>query len=158
MADSFSLLVLRKSSGAESTLGDLFWTSPERYWLAFTLEDQHQDEKIPGETRIPAGRYPLRLRNWGRLDKRYVTRYGLDFHKGMLEICEVPGFTDILVHSGTTNADTRGCLLLGDEQRQNVTQDGFIGNSRAAYQRVYPGIAELLAAGEEVSIQFVDLA
>lgn len=46
------------------------------------------------------------------------------------EVTNVPGHTGILFHSGNFNADSEGCILLGEEQ------DGLLGisNSRVAFQ------------------------
>ena len=158
MPDPHELLLLRHSTGEHSTLGLLFWTSPERIWLAYTLEDPFNAVKIPGETRIPGMmRFKLRLRTWGGFHERYSSRYP-DMHKGIIEVCDVPGFTDILIHIGNTAKDTRGCILLTDTQDQNVTLIGFGGSSARAYERVYPQIAAPLAAGHEVGLTVWDYA
>ena len=104
------VVVDRLFADAEATVGVVRAGSP----LCFSLEDQWQPSgrKIPGETRIPAGIYPLRVRAHGGFHTRYAERFG-PAHRGMLEICDVPNFTDILIHCGNTNADTAGCLLVG---------------------------------------------
>ncbi len=137
----------RFSSQSDSTLGLL---RVNGQFACFILEDEYRAIKVPGETRIPAGRYPLKLRTHGGFHNRYINKYGTNFHKGMLEICEVPGFTDILIHTGNTDDHTAGCLLVGDTCTQNVTKEGFVGSSVDAYQRVYPPIADALLNGEEV--------
>jgi hypothetical protein len=72
---------------------------------------------------------------------------------------DVPDFEYILLHCGNTDEDTAGCLLLGDTQENNnIKKNGFIGRSTAAYMRVYPPIAAALEAGEEVTIEYRDLA
>ena len=96
-------------SGAEATLGII---RVDGEALCFALEDQAQQEKIPGETRIPAGRYAVRVRTHGGLHQRCLRRFpGL--HQGMLELAGVAGFTDILIHPGNTDDDTAGCILPG---------------------------------------------
>jgi hypothetical protein len=50
------LRVIRMYSQDDFTLGALYLESKEgREFLCFTLEDEHRDEKVMGETRIPAG-------------------------------------------------------------------------------------------------------
>jgi len=152
---TMTLEVLRFSSGVDSTLGALFDTTNGRRFLAFTLEDERREIKIVGETRIPAGTYEIKLRTTGGFHSRYTRRYG-DFHKGMLHVQNVPNFEYILIHTGNTDEDTMGCLLVGDTSQQNITQEGFVGSSGNAYQRIYPDIADHLVDGGEVQITYID--
>ena len=145
----------RYSSGAEATLGFLFSRVGGRHFEAYTLEDQAQARKMPGETRIPAGTYPLALRTEGGFHQRYAARFG-QMHKGMLWLQEVPGFDFVLLHCGNTDLDTRGCILLGDAVRQNLTDRGRLEQSEAAYRRVYPILAAWLAAGQRVELMVTD--
>ncbi|MBK3519927.1 DUF5675 family protein [Carboxylicivirga marina] len=147
------LKVVRYSSSEESTLGLLFI---DGVFACYTLEDEHRDVKVMGETRIPSGRYRVELRTFGRLHWRYLRKYGMDFHKGMLQIMNVPGFTDILIHKGNDDDDTAGCLLLGDSVNNNQMKDGFIGSSMVAYNRVYAVIRDALSNGNEVFLVLSD--
>jgi hypothetical protein len=45
---------------------------------------------------------------------------------------------------------------VGDSSIQNITEEGMIGSSTAAYKRIYPPIAAALERGEEVIITYVD--
>lgn len=161
---ALEFLALRFSSGAESTLGALFelgirtaYAPPatDRRFLCFLIEDQWQPSKVPGETRIPAGRYRIRLRRFGGFHARYSARFP-DMHAGMLELLDVPGFTDILVHCGNGDNDTAGCLIVADHAFQNVTARGRVEASEAAYRRVYPRIAQAAARLEGAFITFQD--
>ena len=49
-----------------------------------------------------------------------------------------------------------GCLLVADSSTQNVTKDGFVGASVAAYIRVYPDLAQWLVDGNKLSITYID--
>jgi hypothetical protein len=153
------LEVVRFSSQKDSTNGLLFKrTSKGHQFLCYTLEDEHRDEKVSGETRVPAGRYMLTLRTVGGFHSRYKKKFP-DIHKGMLWVTEVPGFEYILIHIGNTDEDTAGCLLVGDTQKVNFgDSDGFIGSSVPAYKRIYPEIAEAISSGEEVWITYKDIA
>ena len=150
------LEVLRFSSDSDSTLGLLFNVTDKRKFLCFTLEDEFRENKIKGETRIPAGTYPITLRTEGGFNERYTEKFGEDFNKGMLWVREVPGFEYILIHIGNNDDDTEGCLLVGDSQNQNITRSGFIGKSTQAYKRIYPPIANTLVNGGQVSINYID--
>ena len=152
------LEVLRISSQVDSTNGILFDISNgKREFLCYTLEDEHRDEKVMKETRIPAGTYNITLRTAGGFHSRYIKKYG-NMHKGMLWVRDVPGFEYILIHTGNTDEHTAGCLLVGDTQSQNVTKskDGFVGASVDAYKRIYPPIAKALEEGKKVTITYTN--
>ena len=151
------LEVLRFSSQKDSTNGILFDVTEDRKFLAYTLEDEHREEKVMSETRIPAGTYKITLRTVGGFHGRYSKKYG-EMHKGMLWVRNVPNFEYILIHTGNTDEHTAGCLLVGDTQNQNITKSksGFIGSSVDAYKRIYPPIASALERGDDVEISYVD--
>ncbi len=133
----------------EETIGRLYIDGSHQ---CYTLEDQHRDIKVHGDTRIPAGRYQIRLRTEGGFHARYLKKFGAAFHKGMLHVTQVPGFEFILIHIGNTDADTAGCLLVGLSHRGRS-----IGSSEAAYRNIYPPVAAALLAGKEVWIEYIDL-
>jgi hypothetical protein len=155
--EKMKLEVLRVSSQKDSTNGLLFDTTAERKFLCYTLEDEHRNEKVKHETRIPEGNYKIKLRKVGSFHSKYAAKYG-SMHKGMLHVQDVPGFEYILIHTGNTDEHTSGCLLVGDTQQQNVTKSksGFIGASVDAYKRIYSPIAEALERGDEVEISYID--
>lgn len=126
-----------------------------RFWC-FGLEDEYRVVKVKGETRISAGRYPITLREeGGNVNPRYAKRFP-KIHKGMLHIQGVPNFTWVYIHCGNTDDHTDACYLVGDQLTQNITDEGFLGASSAAYRRIYPKIAGAILSGEEVWITFVD--
>ena len=149
------LEVLRFSSQDDSTMGALFDVTDGRKFLAYTIEDEHRDVKVAGETRVPAGTYNITLRTVGGFHSRYEAKYG-SMHKGMLWVRDVPNFEYILIHTGNTDEHTDGCLLVGNTSQENITRSGFIGESVGAYKRIYPAIAKVLVDGGEVSITYVD--
>ena len=154
------LRVLRYSSQKDSTSGALFEVTENGSlnFLCYTLEDEYREDKISGETRIPAGAYQLKLRKVGGFHGRYMERFP-KIHRGMLEVIGVPNFTYVLIHCGNDDDDTAGCLLVGNTQTSNLEKaDGFIGSSTAAYKKIYPPIAEALEMGEKVTIEYVDYA
>ncbi|MCI4669063.1 MAG: DUF5675 family protein [Bacteroidia bacterium] len=149
------LQVIRYSSGKESTLGMLFNVTEKKKFLAYTIEDEHQEEKVKGDTRIPNGTYEIKLRKEGGFHTRYKKKFK-DIHKGMLHIVNVPKFEYILIHVGNTDDDTAGCLLVADGAHQNLTQNGRIESSTRAYERIYPELAKAIEDGKKVGIQYVD--
>lgn len=145
------LEVVRYFTSNDFTLGMLLDVTEGRKFLCYTLEDEHREEKVMHETRIPAGTYKITLRTTGGFHGRYSKKYG-SMHKGMLWVRDVPGFEYILIHTGNTDEHTSGCLLVGNSSDYK----GFIGSSVDAYKRVYPSIAEALENGEDVEITYTD--
>ena len=122
-------------------------------FVCYGLEDEYREDKIVGETRIPAGRYQVRLRTEGGHHLKYQKRFP-DIHRGMLHIQNVPNFEWILIHCGNTDADTMGCLLVGSQAN---TQAGnmSISDSSGAYRKFYPMVVDAAAAGD-LSINYQD--
>jgi hypothetical protein len=140
--------LIRLESNAKGTLGVLL--PPAGTAWCYTLEDPARDgPKIPGATRIPAGRYELKLRREGGFHARYLARFGAEFHRGMLHLQGVPEFTWVLLHCGNAPEDTAGCPLVGEVAIQTTLGPRLRG-SQTAYQRVYPPIAAALERGERL--------
>ena len=153
------LIVLRISSQENSTSGILMKENSEGAleFLCYTLEDEYREVKIKGKTRVPAGTYPVVLRKEGGFNERYSKKFP-DMHIGMLHIINVLNFEYILIHVGNTDADTAGCLLVGNSQVSNLIQkDGFVGSSTDAYKDIYPDIAKAIEEGQEVSIEYKNI-
>ncbi len=154
-----NLEVVRFSGAEETTLGLWFdvTTGVRQFWC-FTLEDRYRAVKVSGSTRIPAATYKLELRTHGGWHEAYSKpgHWAYEFHKGMIEITNVEGFTDILVHPLNRHTETKGCIGVGDGVSQNITDEGLLQSSRAAYRRIYPPIAAALLAGEPVALHVRD--
>lgn len=134
----------------KSTLGQL---SIEEKDFCVTLEDKFVPiyEKVNGETRIPAGRYPIRKRKvLSNLTKKYRTIKALkgifDWH---LEICDVPFFENVYIHIGNYAKDTDGCVLVGEKF---VIGRAMITNSTKVYIGFYKLVSQALEKDEEVWI------
>jgi hypothetical protein len=132
----------------ESTIGALY--IDDRF-CCFTLEDQAQPIKIAAETRIPRGVYPIKLRTEGQLHAKYAGKF--PEHRGMLWLQGVPEFEWVYIHVGNTDDHTAGCVLVGD----TAFADGRLGESQAAYRRLYGQVCNALLAGEPVEISVEDL-
>ena len=131
------ITVSRFLSDDDSTLSIV---SVDGKFACFGLEDEHRLEKVPKETRIPAGTYRVGLRTVGGFHNRYSRKFR-SFHKGMLHVQDVPGFTHILIHVGNTDADTAGCLLVGTGATARVG-DISVQSSVEAYKRLYRAVVE----------------
>lgn len=152
------LQTLRISTGLESTLGILHVVGQgvDTSFRCFTMEDQPNEPKVPGETRIPAGRYQILLRNEGGMNERYKEKFA--FHRGMLHLQAVPNFTFVYIHYGNFDDETDGCILVGDGAKSNVIADGMVSSSVAAYERLYKEVITAMDDGEEVFITVEDYA
>jgi hypothetical protein len=144
--------VIRYNSKSDFTDGLLFINGD---FKTHTLEDENRSSKVFGKTRIPNGRYKIKLRKEGGFHNNYLNKYGSTFHKGMLHITNVPNFEYILIHIGNDDGDTAGCLLVG--MTNNADDVGFIGASSVAYKKIYPTISNALMKGEEVWINYKDI-
>lgn len=125
----------------------------EHKFVCFGLEDEYRETKVKHETRIPAGIYQIKVRRHGGFHERYKKRFS-GLHKGMLEVCDVENFTNVLIHCGNTDEHTSGCLLLGltccsESNKMSV------GNSSDAYKLFYNKVIQAAIDGE-LSINFYD--
>ena len=154
-----TLGLYRMATGQDSTLGTRFMSTGEgkgkRKYLCFTLEDEHRDEKVMHETRIPSGTYQIKLRTEGGYHNKYSHRFK-DIHKGMLHLQDVPNFKYILIHCGNTDEHTSGCLLLGYGPKRVGGGEFELYNSTQAYFDVYPPVANHPADGGTVTIEIHD--
>jgi len=119
-------------------------------FFCFILEDGPRNEKVAGHTRIPEGRYRLIQRKRGRFHEKYRMTFG---HSFVVELENVPGFTDILIHVGNSPEDTRGCLLTATsfEYHDTPHQINYRGtNSVAAYKELYNHFAEWFKEFENI--------
>jgi hypothetical protein len=112
-------------------------------FCAYGLEDEHRVIKVAGETRVPAGRYQVKVRHEGKHYQQYQRLFP-EWHRGTLHITNVPGFKWIMIHIGNTDEDTEGCLLVGSSVGRDMTLKG----SRDAYRRFYLKVIEAAELGE----------
>lgn len=107
-----------------------------------TLEDAVRDlnkngkfdngeKKVYAKTAIPYGTYEIK---W---------TYSPRFKKYTPQLMNVPSFEGIRIHSGNSNTDTEGCLLLGENKKV-----GMVLNSRATINKFYPIIKEACSNGK----------
>jgi Steigviridae/Suoliviridae L,D-carboxypeptidase/transpeptidase len=104
----------------------------------FVLEDtvRAPGVKIQNETAIPAGRYRMVV-DWSNRFKKYA------FH-----ILDVPNYAGIRMHSGNTDKDTDGCLLVGDERALNA-----VFGSHKAFISLWEKLTEEAGFNEEHGCQ-----
>lgn len=102
--------------------------------LCSTLEDMVRETgvKIERETAIPVGRYEV------------IINFSTRFQRPMPLLLNVPGFTGIRIHSGNTEKDTEGCILVGKQTEATWV----ISNSRATFSVIFKKIEDALKKGK----------
>lgn len=132
-----NLLLERVQIDDDVTIGSL---SIEGEWQCWTCEDVVRADgvKVPGQTAIPFGRYPVVI-SWS-------PRFGRDLP--LLE--SVPNFTGVRIHPGNTAADTEGCILPGLDRHPKS-----VGRSRKAFDALYAQIAGAIRRRDSVHIEIV---
>lgn len=105
-------------------------------------------KKVPGETAIPQGTYPVAM---DVVSPKYsAVKWFKDLCGGkMPRLQDVPGFNGILIHPGGSNGplDTRGCILVGRN-----TKVGKLTESRATFEKLYKLMRAAADRGENISI------
>ena len=114
------------------TIGQLF---VDGQYFCDTLEDVPRAVKVQNETCIPTGDYQVSIDFSNR------------FQRDMPHVLDVPGFDGIRIHSGNTDKDTDGCILVG----QNKIK-GEVINSRDTFNKLFPLMQNAIKEGEEISI------
>ena len=110
----------RRWLNEKATLGELF-IDGDTFRQCYTLEDVVREEKIPGETAIPYGRYEV------------ILNYSNRFKRIMPRILNVQNFKGVLLHYGNVPEDTEGCILVG----RIIVNSAAIGESRLAFSELF---------------------
>lgn len=137
-AAALEIEIRREIYTERATIGRLYVNGE---FECYTLEDRARAAgvKIPGATCIPAGSYQVAI------------NYSSRFRRTMPQLLEVPGFAGIRIHSGNTEADTQGCILVGQSRAED-----FVGGSRAAFRKLFARLQAAVAAGRGVRITVID--
>lgn len=138
------ILIERFDSGSNDTIGKLYIDGD---FMCYTLEDEFREVKKKGDTRIPSGTY--------KVGKRYSPSFSPKTGHDMLWVKDVPGFQFILIHTGNTEDDTEGCLIVG-MKIGSLNNKRAVLDSKTAYNKIYPIISDAIDNGEEVEIIYMD--
>lgn len=129
-----NITLQRRPSQGKATIGELMVDGKR---IAYSLEDVVRNEKVYGETAIPAGEYKVVITPSPR------------FKRNLPLLLNVPGYEGVRIHPGNTSADTLGCILPGTAvtpDAQSVTQ------SKLAFDKVNNLIQTALDKGEQVTL------
>jgi len=156
--------VKRISDNGRTSLGVLYIDGIAK---CGTIEDREQKgSKVKGITRVSNGTYKLGLRSEGSFHSKYLSKYGKDYHKGMLCIYNAPNwslkcpdgkeFQYILIHLGNTDKDTEGCLLPNfvlDFANDKGSRSGD------AYEHIYPILRDAILSNPNgyIGIEYSDI-
>lgn len=135
------LLLERDIKTPTFTLGKLYVDGQFKF---YTCEDAIREKpgvpveewKIPAQTAIPKGTY------------RVIITFSNRFQKHLPLLLDVPGFKGIRIHSGNTEKDTEGCILVGTGR-----SNGAVTNSRLAMSVLMPMLENTLGTREIVTIE-----
>ena len=111
------ITVKRLYKTENSTIGEMLI---DGVFECFTLEDKERPVKIKGETAIPKGTYRVIINESNR------------FKRLLPLLIDVPNFEGVRIHSGNSNHDTEGCILVGQNRNKN-----YIGQSRKAFDKLF---------------------
>lgn len=128
------LQLTRKWLTDRSTIGEL---TIEGAFECYTLEDKVRDEKVKGETAIPAGTYEI------------AVTFSNKFQKYLPLLMNVPNFEGVRIHSGNCPEDTEGCILVGQTKGED-----FVGNSRDAFNSLFDKIQDAVQS-EKIVIEII---
>lgn len=144
------LLLKRKYKAATYTIGDLF---VDGRFFCHTIEDAVRSlpprcpdtsagrpcrcrEKVYAQTAIPAGTYKVTM------------IYSPRFKRVLPYLHDVPHFLGILIHSGNTEEDSAGCIIVGRN-----TVKGRVTESR----KTSDALNALLAKASNIEIEIAEV-
>ena len=129
-----NIILNRIAKKAKYTIGKLYINDKyfcdtledtDRGLTQYMTEQQIGSKKVYGETAIPTGTY------------RIIISYSNKFKKQMPLLLNVPGFAGIRIHSGNTEKDSLGCILVGKNKAV-----GKVLESRDTYSKLFSILQE----------------
>lgn len=131
--------VTRIHKAEKYTIGRM---SINNQYFCDTIEDvvrvlNSYEDKVYAETAIPIGRY------------RLVLSYSPHFKKTLPEILNVEFFKGIRIHSGNTEKDSAGCIIVGRNENVEV---GKVIDSKKTMEKLMQILTPAYNKGEEIYI------
>lgn len=114
--------------GADSSMKFTSVGGNKGYW---TTPEGKKINKVPSETAIPTGRYEITLNVQSpKYAKKATWKAFCDGY--MPRLLNIHGFDGVLIHTGNTQKDSAGCLIVG--QNKEV---GKVVNSTVTFKNLY---------------------
>ena len=148
------ILVKRIAKKATYTIGKMYLDGE---FFCNTIEDKDRglrsdmsiEEikkiKIPSVTAIPTGTYKITI---DVISPKFSKKAAYQYIGGKLpRLIGVKGFDGILIHQGTTEKDSAGCLIVGKN-----TIVGKVTQSQTTFRALYAKMKEAKERGEEITI------
>lgn len=149
------IFVKRIAKKADYTIGKVYING---IYLCDSIEDKDRglkqsmslseirNVKIPKQTAIPSGNYEVTL------NVKSPTFSQKQFYKNYCDgrvprLLNVPGFDGILMHCGSTQNSSAGCIILGYN-----TVVGRVTNSETAFKIFYSNLKVASDKGERITI------
>ena len=139
------LLLIRTKKTDTYTEGKMYI---DGVYFCDTIEDKERvlnsaADKVYSQTAIPAGNY-----------KVTVEYRGGHFNRKIPVVNNVPYFTGILIHNGTTERSSAGCIIVGKK-----IKDGHLdgNNTRQISDNLTAKLLEAQNAGKALSIKIVSI-
>ena len=149
------LKLIRSYLGPKYTIGHLYINGE---YFCDTIEDvdrklsnkmsreEISKNKIKHETAIPYGRYTITMKV---VSPKYSAKPKYKFTGGrMPRLISVPGFDGILIHPGTTQNDSSGCLIVGLNK-----EVGKVINSFDTFSKLWNILEKANKRNELISIE-----
>lgn len=139
---NMKLVLKRTKKTSTYTEGKLFI---DGIYYCDTIEDVERQlnsaaDKVYAQTAIPAGQYPVHV--------TYSPRFG----RTMPAVENVPYFTGIRIHSGTTERSSAGCIIVGKK-----SSDGHLDGSttKQIAEDLRSKLIKAQESGKEISINII---
>ena len=117
----------------------------DRHLAQSMPEDKIRKVKVAAKTAIPTGTYLVRM---DVISPKYSLKpwYVMNCRGARMPRIEpVKGFSGILIHPGSTAADSAGCILVG---KNDVV--GMVTDSKATFLKLYSKLHEAYVRGEDI--------
>lgn len=146
-----NLELIRYNHDVESTQGLI---ALDGSFECHALEDQRQEVKVAGETRVTEGRYEMKLRKvLSGLTKKYRKKF--DWFTWHIEIVGIPGFKYVYIHIGNEDDHSDACVLVADRAWNDPNDyKAYQTKSTEAYKRLYQKVVPFMEAGGRA---FIDI-
>lgn len=83
--------------------------------------DEIKYRKVYSKTAIPTGRYKV-IPTESNYTKSHTWYQTTKLGTKMLLLCNIKGFSGVLIHCGNTPDDTAGCILVGKRQGKMIVE------------------------------------